>query len=657
MKYFFGITGLVFFSLLFTPKIQAQKSESVLFTIGDESVLLSEFQYIYEKNNKHDSNFNSPESIKEYLDLFIKFKLKVMEAKSRGIDTTQSFINEFKGYRDQLTKPYMTDKSTIETLKKEAYERMKWEIRASHILIRVAKDALPSEVEKAKAKIDEIYKRASKGEDFSALADETSEDPSVKYNHGDLGYFSAFHLIYDFENVAYQTNPGEISKPFRTEFGYHILNVTDKRPYQGQIKVAQIYVSTPPESDSTAKAEAKEKIESIYKDLKEGASWDAMVEQHSDDKRSKVNGGELPPFTNFSYSIPEDFKAKAFALKNDGDFSEPIETQIGWHIVKRLSITGLAPYEEIEFDIERKVNKDSRSRLSEENLINKLKSEYRFKGKSKWLDGFEPLLDSTVFVGKWDIPEGQDLNTRLCQLGKEVLTYKDFANYIKEQQVKERYSNIPFALQQYYKGFVKKSVLDYADRHLEEKYPEFRSLVNEYKEGMMLFDITDKMVWSKAMSDTTGQKEYFEKQKDKYMWKDRVDAVIYICKDKSTAGRVKEMLENDKSPDQIAAKLNSEDPLNVSYTMSKFEKGEEPLLDPYFDKTGIYIVEPGKTENWRTVHLKERIPAQPKKLNEIRGIVIADYQSFLEEKWISELKEKYPVKVNEEVLNSIIHQK
>ncbi len=648
------IPGILFL-LIINQNIFSQKPESVLFTVGDEAVTVDEFLYIYEKNNKNDENFYTPESIKEYLNLFINFKLKVKEAREQGIDTTRAFREEFESYRKQLTKPYMTDKSTLEALKKEAYDRMKWEVRASHILIRLAEDASSEEVQEAEKRINEIYKRAKKGEDFAQLALETSEDPSVKYNKGDLGYFSAFHLIYDFENVAYQTPVGEISRPFRSPFGYHILKVTDKRPYQGQITVKQIYVSVPPEADSLEKAQAKIKIDSIYSLLKQGANFNDLVEKFSDDQRSKVRGGELPPFTNFSYSIPENFKKAAFALKKDGDFSPPVQTSIGWHILQRVKLTGLQPYEELEKQLESKIKNDSRYRLTEENMLNKLKKEYRFKEKTKNLNAIYNYIDSSLLKKSWKAPENINPDLKLFQIEKQQYKLSDFARFMEERHKKEVYKNFDFAIHQYYKEFVKQSLIDYADQHLEEKYPDFRHLVNEYREGMMLFDITDREVWSKAMEDTVGQKAFYEAHKDQYMWKNRVDAVIFICQNEEVANKVEVLLKEGKNEEEIAQELNKENPLNISYTLGKFEEGENKILEPYFGKTGIFKVKPEKNSTtWRVLHLKQYYPPQPKKLEEIRGIVIADYQNELEKNWIEKLKKKYPVKINEEVLNALL---
>jgi peptidyl-prolyl cis-trans isomerase SurA len=633
----------------------AQKPESVLFTIGNEAVTLSDFEYIYNKNNKTDKNYYKDSSVREYLNLFINFKLKVKEAKSLGVDTAKAFLTEFNSYRDQLTKPYLTDKGTSDQLMKEAYERMKSELRASHILIRLPEDALPSDTLKAYKKIEDIYNRALKGEEFDKLAVQYSEDPSVKSNKGDLGYFSVFHLIYSFENVAYNTPTGQISKPFRTQFGYHILKITDRRPYQGQIKVADIYIKNSI-LDTTNRADiAKMKIDSVYSRLTKGASFTEMVKMYSEDTRSKARNGELPEFNTFSYQIPEQLRNEAFKLKQNGDISLPFKTDEGWYILQRIDLKGLSSYKDMENFIKNKVSRDSRSMLSQQNAIEKIKLENGFKEKPKNLSIFNKELDSNALAGKWKITNPDKFNKPLFQIGKDIHTQLDFANFIIEKQTSQRFSNIPFMIKRLYDDYVNGTVLEYADNHLEEKYPDFKFLVNEYKEGMMLFDITDKLVWSKAMNDTIGLEEYYKANLDKYMWKDRVEAEIFVCKDKAVATEVMNMLKLKKPADEIASTLNKKNPMNISYSKGNFERGENEYLNDYFDQTGVFLANKKPDEEaWRVLNISKKIAAEPKKLEDIKGIAISDYQNYLEKKWISDLKQKYPVIVNEDILKSII---
>jgi len=647
------ITSFVVLFLL-CLSVFGQKPESILFSIGNQNIMLSEFQYIYEKNNKNDKNFYSDTSVREYLNLFVNFKLKVAEARNVGIDTTEKFKNEFKTYRDQLTKPYLTDKKATDKLIAEAYERMKEELRASHILIRLNEDAPQDEVDKALAKINDIYKKANKGEDFSKLALELSEDPSAKMNSGDLGYFSVFHLIYSFENVAYNTSVGKISKPFRTEFGYHILKVTDRRPYQGQIKVAQILLAYDENAADADKEKIKSSIFEIHKKIKEGESFDNMVKLYSDDERTKNNNGVLPEFNSFSFNIPDIIKEQAFKLKNIGDVSEPFETNYGWVILKKLDLKGLKPFEEMENYIRSKVRKDSRSEMSNLSLIESLKKQFSFKEYPKNLQAFKANVDTNILQGNWKA-NNVNANLPLFLIGKKAYLTTEFAQYVEKNQKLLRFSNVDFTVSKLYENFVNESLMAYADQHLEENYADFRNLVNEYLEGMMLFEITDQKVWSKAMKDTLGQEEFYHKNISNYMWKMRVDAEIYICRSEEVANNVVAMLNNNKSSDEIAEVENAKNPLNVSYSKGKYEEGENKYLNNYFGKKGVFLAPEPETNTYRVINLTNYYDPEPKKLKEIRGIVIADFQSFLEEQWLKELKEKYPVKINSKILDELIN--
>ena len=641
--------------LLISTNVFGQKPEAILFTIGNESVTLADFEYIYNKNNKTDKSYYKDSSVKEYLNLFINFKLKVKEAKSLGVDTAKSFQTEFNSYRDQLTKPYLNDKTTTDKLMIEAYDRMQLELRSSHILIKLAEDALPADTLIAYKKIEEAYNRAIKGEDFEKLASQYSEDPSVKTNKGDLGYFSAFHLIYSFENVAFNTPVGQISKPFRSQFGYHILKVTDRRPYQGSIKVAGIFIKNTPLDPTTKVDIAKMKIDSVYNKLTQGSSFAEMVKNYSEDTRSKSKNGELPEFNSFSFQIPEIIRVEAFKLQKNGDFCKPFKTEDGWYILQKLDLKALSSYKEMESTIKNKVSRDSRSMLSQQSAVAKIKIENNFKENAKNLAIFNKILDSNALKGKWTINNPDKLSKVLFQIGKDSYTQLDFAKFIVEKQSSQKYSNIPYMIKKLYDDYVGGSVLIYADLHLEEKYPDFKFLVNEYKEGMMLFDITDKLVWSKAMNDTIGLEEYYKSNLDKYMWKDRVDAEIYVCKDKSVATDVANMLKQKKSADEIATLLNKKNPLNVSFSKGLFERGENEYLTEFFDQTGIFTASKKQNEEaYRVLNILKKFVAEPKKLDDIKGIAISDYQNFLEKKWITDLKQKYPVQVNEDILKSII---
>ncbi|RYD70133.1 MAG: peptidylprolyl isomerase, partial [Sphingobacteriales bacterium] len=291
----------------------AQKKDSIVFSVNGEPVSLREFKYIYEKNNAADPNLYKTQNLRDYLDLYINFKLKVKEAHDLGLDTTDKFVKEFNGYRNQLAQPYLTDRNVSQGLIDEGYTRLKEELRATHILIPVNMEASPKDTMDAYNKALEVYNKAIKGDDFEALAREYSKDPSVANNGGDLGYFTAFQMIYPFESAAYNMKKvGDISKPVRTRFGYHVIKLTDRRPYRGEIQVRHILINSNEYDSKEKKQIAKNKIDSLYSLLQKGADFAALARQHSDHAQSKASGGDLPNFNSFS-QYPDEFKNAAFS--------------------------------------------------------------------------------------------------------------------------------------------------------------------------------------------------------------------------------------------------------------------------------------------------------------------------------------------------------
>jgi len=370
-KFFF----LFFLLIVFIQSPQSQNNNEILLTIHDRKITKAEFERIYRKNNRNSSIIDK-KSLEEYLDLFINFKLKVIEAKELGLDITASFIKEFEGYRKQLAKPYLIDNKTNEELISEAYKRIKQEVRASHILIRVDINATPEDTLFAYNKTLNIRERLLEGEPFEIVAKRTSDDPSVKNNGGDLGYFTAFQMPYSFETAAYNTNVSELSMPVTTRFGYHIIKVTDKRVAQGQIKVAHILLTVSQGAKQEEKEKARKKIVDIYEQLKNDEDFGELAKKYSEDPGTAKNGGELPWFGVGRIMVRE-FENAAFALKKNGDISGPVRTSVGWHIIKRIDKKEIESFDEMKTQLENKISKDERALISKMSFIQKLKREYK----------------------------------------------------------------------------------------------------------------------------------------------------------------------------------------------------------------------------------------------------------------------------------------
>jgi peptidyl-prolyl cis-trans isomerase SurA len=379
------------------------QQDPVLLEIGDKKVTKSEFLQIYLKNNpnpKYDK-----QSLDEYMELFKKFQLKVIEAEALGYDTIPKLKKELEGYRKQLATPYLIDSVTNQALVKEAFERTKKEIRASHILLRIEPNALPADTLRVYNRLLDIKKRIENGEDFATVAKGKagSEDPSVVNNAGDLGYFTAFQMVYPFEDAAFTTPVGKVSNPVRTRFGYHLIYVTDIRNARGTIKTAHIMVAVPKGSTNEDVESASKKANEIYAELQKGGNFEELVKKYSDDPSSNSKGGVLPAFgTGTTTRMVPAFEETAFALKNNGDYSIPIKTDYGFHIIKRLEWTDVPAFETAKKELQGKVNKDERSLKTQESFVAKLKKEYSYKNKSaKSLKWFEKNIDSTYFEGKW----------------------------------------------------------------------------------------------------------------------------------------------------------------------------------------------------------------------------------------------------------------
>lgn len=641
------VTGLLFGGAI------AQK-DPVIMRVADKNVTKSEFLQIYLKNNPN-PKFDK-ESLDEYMELFKRFKLKVVEAESLGYDTLPKLMRELEGYRKQLALPYLVDSAKNQELVREGYERLKEEVKASHILIRVDENASPEDTLKAFNKILELRKRILKGEDFAHVARGKggSEDPSVKDNGGDLGYFSAFQMVYPFEDAAYRTKVGEVSQIVRTKFGYHILKVTGRRQARGLINTSHIMIMVQRTSPDEQKENAEKRILEIAERLKSGENFEELARKYSEDQTSRNKGGELPEFGTGSRQrmVPE-FEDVAFSLQNDGDYSEPFQTAYGWHIVKRNSLKGLDPFEVLKKEIQQKVNRDERSLKTQASFIEKLKKDYKFKDfASKQLNWFYQHVDSSFYDGEWKAKTAKD-NPAMFQFNNLKFYRNDFAMYLENQGARGSRGPLKQLIDAAYNTYTKEQLLAYEEAQLDSKYPDFRALMNEYHDGVLLYEIMNDKVWNKAIRDTTGLKEFFEANRADFIWKDRVDADIYECDSKEIAVRVMDLLKNDTiAPSAVAAKVNEKSALNVKTRSGKYEIENTHYLKGQSFNKGInpVIESDGK---FYVVKVRELLPASPKELTETRGAVTAAYQQYLEATWLEELAKKFPITVEKDVLYNL----
>ena len=634
--FFYSVANAQVGTLAVTSTSKDAAVPSPIFSYGDEVVYGDEFMRVFNKN-KREENAPTKEEIEEYLDLYVKFKLKVAEAYSRKMDTVPSFINELAGYREQLAQPYLTDKSVTDMLVKQAFDRSQQEVNASHLLINCPLDAKPADSLAAYQKILGLRNRIEKGGDFGTIATQYSEDPSAKSNAGNLGYFTAFQMIYPFENAAFNTAVGSVSMPIRTHFGYHLVHVIDRRKSMGDVKVGHIMIKYYNEGqiDST-----KNRIDAVLTKLKAGADWNKTVEEFSEDFNTNSKGGELSWFSRTTSNVPNEFKDAAYGLEKDGDFSTPFKTKFGWHIIRRVEIKSLSAYDEMKDVIRRKVERDTRSELNKDVVVARVKTENKFK-EVKGLDSVKGNFGEELIRGKFKKKEGTGMV--LFQIANKSYTDSDFYTYVLANQGKTN-KTLANAVIDLYSEFVKQSNLDYEKSRLEVKYDDFKYIMQEYKDGILLFELTDNEVWSKAVADSAGLESFYAKNQANYMWKERADASIFSSKDAKVAKKAKKSAKKGATTNEILAKYNAKDPLAITVEQNNFEKGTNELLDAVSWNAGIYSLA-NENDRVKFARINNILAPSAKKLESNIGQATSDYQNYLEAEWLNELRKKYPVQI------------
>ena len=642
-------------SILIFSSVYAQTN--TFLTIDGHSYDISEFNYIYTKNNANASY--ADDSLLIYVEkYFIDYKLKINEAKRLGYDTLPKLVNELKQYRSQLSRPYLIDKEKNEALVKEAYERTANEVRASHILVRVPNDAAPADTLIAYNKIIALRNRiVVNGEDFNTVASSPSgsEDQSVKTNKGDLGYFGALQMVYSFEEAAFNTVVGEVSMPVRTQYGYHILKVIDKRPSKGRIQAQHIMIIN---NTGGQKEEAsKQKIDEIYDLLTAGGNFEELAQKYSDDQSSKSKGGLLPEFGGGTKQrmVPE-FETAAFALKNDGDFSEPFKTPYGWHIVKRVKLSAIPSYEKMQRELKLKVEKDVRSQSTQQSFITSLKKEYAFVENKDQLDKLKSIMSDKVFDGSWKNDLVFEFPSPLVTFASKSFTLNDFANHIENEQRREKPKNIDVYINYKYDTWINKIILEFEDSQLEGKHPAFKNLMREYEEGVLIFEIMQKEIWNKASEDTVGLKNYYEKNKSEFTYPERFQGTLFKVKDKATAKKTVKLLKKTAFTDQqIQDSLNTSSKLNANYKKGTFNVNASEFRTK---KTGNYRkFKEGKIKLYKGLdgqyyvfNPKKRLDPSIRKFSEAKGIATAGYQNELQKNWMKTLRENAEIEINKTVL-------
>ncbi len=640
--------------LLFVISLNAQ-DDPVLFSVEDRGVNVSEFEYIYTKNNGDNADY-SVESLQEYLDLYLKFKLKVQKAFDMGLDTIQVLQQELESYRKQLANSYLTDKEVINKLVEEAYDRMQKDKKVAHILAQIRGQKSPKDSAAAWNKIIEAKQKLNEGAQFGEVAKMVSDDRGSGENGGVLGYVTAMlpDGFYELESLIYNLKPGEIGGPVVSKLGYHMVQVIEERPARGEMEIGHIFIR---KAKNNQDEFAKAKIDSLYQALQDGGRFDQLARSFSEDKKTNSKGGYIGKLAINQYEL--NFEETAFSLQNDGDYSTPVESKFGWHIIQRVKKDPKRSMEEMRSILRAKIENDGRNQIAKDKIITKILEQADFKEFPESYDYFHSLLDSSFLTFRWKTPTKLE-NKELFTFGdKFVFNTSQFNSFLfrnTRERIRIAYNNtLDGVLRRMYDEFVKESALKYEENNLKEKYPEFRNLMREYEEGILLFEATKMEVWDKAAQDTVGLKKFFNLNRDKFVWEERaeVETIVIKSSDQKLVDKLVKKLKK-KSFEKVQAKYKSVSTDLLTSTKELYTKDQLPdgvQWDLHFMTPITKNATDGTTSFQKVTQIIQ--PTQ-KTLNESRGYVIAEYQNYLEKQWVDQLKSEYEVKINQHVFDSLV---
>jgi len=661
----FSYVALAICVLFCNPSIAT--AQTPVLEVGNESVSLSDFAHIYGKNNR--DSVVTVEALDEYMELFVKFKLKVMEAEALGMGDAPEFISELAGYRKQLARPYLIDVDLLDELVIQAFERQQEEIRASHILISLSPNSEPADTLRAYNRCVQLRDRVLGGEDFSSVAKarDGSDDPSAHDNGGDLGWFTAFQMVYPFEEAAYNTPVGELSDIIRTKYGFHFLQVVDRRDARGEIQVAHIMIRVADVNNKTMTQSAKAEIDAVAGFLNSGESFESLALKYSDDTSSGSKGGVLAWFG--AGKMVEEFEDAAFNLENNGDISLPFLSSYGWHIVKRIGYKAPEDFDTVKRALKKKVSRDSRADVTRSSFLNKLKKAYNFNLSNKSVVALLRAIAKTdsVFTKGHPISNlrNDEVGYTLFSIGDESTTVQEFVDFAASSKPRGDEIATSERFEKLLNKLIEQELMAYEDARLEGKHDTFRLLIEEYHDGILLFELTDKMVWSKAVKDTTGLMNFHNDNASMFMWDERLDVDVFTCEDKDIAAEVKGLLKKGKSIAEYRRELITDKPLAIRVETGLFPQGANMWSDTVFSmmssgefevltNTSSILLFDTDSDAVVVVNIKGLVSPTEKSLEEARGQIIATYQDHLEGVWLEELRNKYQVVVNYEILYSLI---
>lgn len=626
--------------LIFTSFCTSQafgyQDNGVVATINGSAIKKGELIYAFKKNRPKNEKIQI-DSLEKYLEQYINFKLKVLEAEKLGVDTTKAFKDEYEGYISQVQKPYLQNPISELDLIQEAYDRMKFEINASHILIRINNANSPADTLVAYQKIDSVRNLALNGTSFEDLAKKYSSDGSSG-NGGNLGWFSSMAMVYPFESGAYNTPIGGISNIVRSQFGYHIIKVNDKREARGKVKTSHIFLT----KNGRTVESGRQLIKSVYDSIQNGGDWRQLCFKYSEDTQTKLNSGALP-FAGTG-ELPDEFLNGAYSIPETGVIGEPLETSYGWHIIRLDAKQGLPTFESLRDEISEKIRRSGRNQLDSEALVKKLKAENGFEQDLKLL---ETTIESASKVGLANIDLSKIGSQMIFKISNRTITYEAyFASLGNANQLNST------ALWSRYKTFEREEIMAYEDSQLTTKYPEFGYLLNEYKEGLMLFEIMEKEIWNKASEDSIGLAQFFAENFKNFPAPERGDFLVIESSNPVLYHKILDSLQVNWDADienQIKSKLDAQALSALKIAKRTFERHELPNFDLKWEEKEVQ----GDPSNLKIYSLQQIIEAGYYRLEEVKGLAISNYQDHLEQQWVKRLRSEYKVKIDHKILKQI----
>lgn len=642
MKVFLTSIALIFGYVTFA---QTNLSEGIILKVNDRLVTTSEFKNVYVKN----ANIIADEdkmSVDEYFELFIKYHLKLEAAYQNDLDESPNFQKEYQKYYKQLADSYISNGEVTEKLVKETYQRLVNEVKASHILISFKPNSTPDERKKAYDKALQIREELEQGADFETLAKKHSEDPSAKINGGNIGWFKGFKMVYPFENAVYNLKVGEISEPVETQFGFHVIKKTDQRPSIGKIRVAHIMINRQ-QQDTLQTPESR--IKDIYKKVEAGEDFHDLAKQFSQDKNTAIKGGEMQAFEIGDINS-QAFSEQAFLLTEDGQVSQPFETRFGWHIVKRLGVEPLDSFEEQKESLTKKIKTSDRSKMLNERIQAKIEEQYQVTRNDEALAYLNSIADETILKGKWQIEENVDFPEKVfLQIDEATFSWKELAMYVqKQQRAANNRNTVKSVIEELADNFVYSNLVEHHKKYLPELDAEFAETINEYKSGLLLYEVMEKEIWEPAKNDSLALQKFYQQNASKYKTVEHIEVEIASFNSKRKA---KQFLKMVKSQEDFSTKAIAsteaifQEKENVPTTSSSIANNLKLIngISKIYKHNGQYLV----------YNIFEVKPVRQLNLDEVRGRVISDYQDQLEKEWIESLQAEVNLVTNQSELEKL----